>query len=71
MPTKLRRLIVGNWKMNGLRASLAEIALMATGYEARLRRACDLVVCPPTTLVHLAASAALGTARMMFSSTVN
>ncbi|MFI4997346.1 MAG: triose-phosphate isomerase [Hyphomicrobiales bacterium] len=61
MPTKLRRLIVGNWKMNGLRRSLSEIALMAQGYEARLRRACDLVICPPTTLVHLAANAALGT----------
>jgi triosephosphate isomerase len=61
MPTKMCPLIVGNWKMNGLRRSVSEIALIASGYDARLRRACDLVICPPTTLVHLAASAALGT----------
>jgi triosephosphate isomerase len=61
MPAHSRQLIVGNWKMNGLRRSLSELALIAGGYDARLRRACDLVICPPTTLLNLAASAALGT----------
>jgi triosephosphate isomerase len=60
MTGKSRRLIVGNWKMNGLRQSLAEIAQMARGYDAKLRRACELIVCPPATLVHLAAQEALG-----------
>ncbi|MFI5013399.1 MAG: triose-phosphate isomerase [Hyphomicrobiales bacterium] len=61
MPEKVRRLIVGNWKMNGLRRSLSEVAQIADGYDAKLRRACDLVICPPATLVNLAARAALGT----------
>jgi triosephosphate isomerase (TIM) len=61
MPAKPRTLIVGNWKMNGLRHSLDQIELVARGYDGKLRRACELVVCPPATLVHLAARAALGT----------
>jgi triosephosphate isomerase len=61
MPAKTRPLVVGNWKMNGLRHSLSEIAIVAQGYDARLRRGCELIICPPCTLVHLAARAALGT----------
>ncbi len=60
MPAKSRSLIVGNWKMNGQRQSLAEIGLMARGYDARLRYSCELIVCPPATLVYLAAQEALG-----------
>ncbi len=60
MSANKRPLIVGNWKMNGLRQSLAEILLMARGYDARLRRACELIVCPPSTLVYLAAQEAFG-----------
>ena len=56
-----RQLIAGNWKMNGLRRSLSELAEIGNGYDARMRRACDLLICPPMTLVHLAAQAALGT----------
>jgi triosephosphate isomerase (TIM) len=61
MSAKPRALIVGNWKMNGLRQSLGQIDLIARGYDAKLRRACELLICPPTTLLHLAARAALGT----------
>ncbi|SEE13770.1 triosephosphate isomerase [Rhizobiales bacterium GAS191] len=61
MPVNTRSLIVGNWKMNGLRHAVAEIEAIAHGYDARLRRACELIICPPATLIHLAASAALGT----------
>ncbi|MFZ2004646.1 MAG: triose-phosphate isomerase [Stellaceae bacterium] len=46
-----RKLIAGNWKMNGLRAdgvALAEaIAARAKAGSAR----CDLLVCPPATIV--------------------
>jgi triosephosphate isomerase len=56
-----RQLIAGNWKMNGLRRSLAELTEVAHGYDAKLRKSCDLLVCPPATLLYLAASAALGT----------
>ena len=43
-----RPLIAGNWKMNGLQASAAELAKImegAAGVQA------DLIVCPPATLV--------------------
>jgi triosephosphate isomerase len=50
-------LIVGNWKMNGLVASLAEIAAMAAARD-------DLWVAPPFTLVAGAVSAAQGRVRI-------
>jgi triosephosphate isomerase len=56
-----RPLVAGNWKMNGLRTSLAELGLMAEGYDAALRARADLLVCPPATLLPLAAHAAVGT----------
>jgi triosephosphate isomerase len=60
MAARPRQLIAGNWKMNGLRRSLSELTEVANGYDARMRRACDLLICPPMTIVHLAASTALG-----------
>jgi triosephosphate isomerase len=46
-----RKLVAGNWKMNGLRAD----GLALAGEVARRARAdavaCDLLVCPPATLV--------------------
>ena len=53
----MRKLIAGNWKMNGLASSLTEIeALMGlTGNTA-----CDIVVCPPLTLVEKAFERAKG-----------
>ena len=49
----MRTLLAGNWKMNGLRASLAEIrALKRTIGE---RPPADIVICPPTTLLAEAA----------------
>ena len=42
------KLIAGNWKMNGLKASVAELdALLA----APAPQGCELLVCPPATLV--------------------
>lgn len=48
-------LLAGNWKMNGLLASLAEIAAMGGSYDAALRPRLELVVCPPATLIGMAA----------------
>lgn len=45
-----RPLIAGNWKMNGLKASLAELAAILAGGEALAGQA-DLLVCPPATLI--------------------
>jgi len=55
----VRPLIAGNWKMNGLKASLAELeqlkALVAAGPVA-----CDVAVCVPATLIASAATAMTG-----------
>ena len=53
-----RPLVAGNWKMNGLRASVAELARIAQG--ARELAAVDILVCPPATLVADFAAAAAG-----------
>lgn len=47
----MKPLIAGNWKMNGLSASLAEFDAMVAGYDVVLRSAVDLMVCPPATLL--------------------
>jgi triosephosphate isomerase (TIM) len=49
-----RPLVAGNWKMNGLLASLAEIAAMGGAYDKALKARAELVVCPPATLVAMA-----------------
>lgn len=61
MAAARRPLVAGNWKMNGLRASLAEFAKMIEGYDARLAAQVDLLVCPPATLIAAFAERAKGT----------
>ncbi|MEK4034353.1 triose-phosphate isomerase [Methylocystis sp. IM3] len=53
-----RPLVAGNWKMNGLLASLAEIAAMGGAYDAALKALVELAVCPPATLVAMAVEVA-------------
>lgn len=50
MSAAIRPLIAGNWKMNGLRAAMAEFDAMLAGAADVAGRA-DLLVCPPATLV--------------------
>src|SRR5690348_16882184 len=50
MSSSIRPLIAGNWKMNGLRASMAEFEAMIAG-AARVTGKADLLVCPPATLI--------------------
>jgi len=50
MTTAIRPLIAGNWKMNGLKASIAELEVMLAG-AAGVAAKCDLLVCPPATLL--------------------
>lgn len=53
-----RKLIAGNWKMNGLAAGISELdAMIAAG-----DRGVDLLVCPPFTLVSAFAQRAAGSA---------
>jgi triosephosphate isomerase len=43
-----RPLVAGNWKMNGLRRNLGEIAAVASGIAGAT---CDVAICPPATLI--------------------
>jgi triosephosphate isomerase len=54
-----RPLVVGNWKMNGLRSSAAELTKLVKAVAA-LSRKLDLMVCPPATLVMSFAALAKG-----------
>jgi triosephosphate isomerase (TIM) len=59
MTDAIRPLIAGNWKMNGLKASLAEFEAMLAGAQAVATKA-DLLVCPPATLIATFAEKARG-----------
>lgn len=55
--TERRKLVAGNWKMNGLRASLAEVeGVVAGAGQVRV----DLAICPPATLAPLVGRALEG-----------
>jgi triosephosphate isomerase (TIM) len=58
--TMRKPLVAGNWKMNGMRASLLEVAGMARAYTPALRMKTDVLVCPPVTLLFPAAASVLG-----------
>ena len=55
-----RRLIAGNWKMNGLAATLAEVTAIAGA--AATHNSVDVALCLPATLIARAALAAPGLA---------
>lgn len=50
MTDAIRPLIAGNWKMNGLKASISELQAMLDG-ASKVAAKADLLVCPPATLV--------------------
>jgi triosephosphate isomerase len=54
----MRQLIAGNWKMNGLGPEVAAIAAPL----AAAAPACDLLVCPPATLIAPVAAVLAGSA---------
>ncbi len=53
-----RKLVVGNWKMNGNRAKLAELSAIAQA--ARETAGVDVAICPPFTLIAMAVPRAQG-----------
>jgi triosephosphate isomerase (TIM) len=65
----IRPLVAGNWKMNGLAASVAEARSLATalmwdanpGAGPAADPGCDVMLCPPATLIAALASVAAGT----------
>lgn len=55
-------LVAGNWKMNGERDQLDQLALLAQGVDAELAEKLDVVVCPPATLLYVATTLSEDTA---------
>ena len=53
----MRQLIAGNWKMHGTGERLVEIEAVARAVVAG-KAACDVLICPPATLIAPAAAAA-------------
>jgi triosephosphate isomerase len=52
MAQTITPLIAGNWKMNGLRASLFEIEKLASHLTAGAAPRCTVAICPPATLIN-------------------
>src|SRR3569833_621422 len=50
----MRSLVAGNWKMNGLSASLAELGKLKEALAANAP-SCEVLICPPFTLIAQAA----------------
>ena len=55
----MRKLAAGNWKMNGTGESLAEIETLIAAHPAP---ACDVLICPPATLLSRMSEIAQGSA---------
>ena len=53
----MKKLAAGNWKMNGNRAALAEVAALLAAYPAP---GCEMLLCPPSTLLAEMAALAAG-----------
>ncbi|WP_375263508.1 triose-phosphate isomerase [Palleronia sp.] len=53
-----RKLAAGNWKMNGTAAALSEVSALA---GLRRGTTCEILLCPPTTLIERMARATEGT----------
>jgi triosephosphate isomerase len=58
----MKKLAAGNWKMNGAEADLAEVTALIAAHPAP---ACEMLICPPATLVHRMAQLAAGSALMV------
>ncbi|TBC94364.1 triose-phosphate isomerase [Rhizobium leguminosarum] len=54
MTPDVRPLVAGNWKMNGMRASLDQIKVIAEGVRPPLADKVQALICPPTTLLYVA-----------------
>lgn len=49
-----KNLVAGNWKMNGLKASLNEIESLNSKIANHPTIKCDMMICPPATILGLA-----------------
>lgn len=55
----MRKLAAGNWKMNGTRAALDEVSALLAAQPAP---GCEMLLCPPATLIAAMADLARGSA---------
>lgn len=60
MNDRLRPLVAGNWKMNGIEASLSEIERLKILLADAGALSADVLVCPPATLLSRAADVCMG-----------
>jgi triosephosphate isomerase len=59
--SRVRPLVAGNWKMNGLGASLGEIEALRAGVaDGGLAANTDVMICPPATLISRVAQVLAG-----------
>ena len=54
MTPNITPLVAGNWKMNGERDALDQLALMSRGVDDELAEILDVIICPPATLLYVA-----------------
>lgn len=59
----IRLLIAGNWKMNGVKRDLSQIAQVER-QVSRMTFAPDVAICPPATLLMMAAGSSLKTVKL-------
>lgn len=58
---KIKALVAGNWKMNGLKASAKEVKALSRLISKSAKKAkCDVLICPPATLIPALKEAAKG-----------
>ena len=53
----MKKLAAGNWKMNGTAAALSEVSALLAAHPAP---GCEMLLCPPATLVAQMAALAAG-----------
>jgi triosephosphate isomerase (TIM) len=65
MTPDIKPLIAGNWKMNGLTASLAELRIVSDALTSAIAGRADVLLCVPATLISQASSASYGSPLMV------
>jgi triosephosphate isomerase (TIM) len=58
----MKKLAAGNWKMNGTTASLVEVTALIAAHPAPV---CDMLLCPPATLISQMAATARDSALLV------
>lgn len=65
MTPDIKPMVAGNWKMNGQRDMLDQLALTARGVDETLADKVDVLLCVPSTLLYVATTLSEDTALMV------